>query len=86
MAANKLRSTLTVLGVAISSLAITLLVLISSAVNQQITDIAEGLGSNLYVVLSGARKRRLRPWQPGHYSTASRGSMPNCPSSRAATA
>jgi putative ABC transport system permease protein len=53
IAANKLRSALTMLGVAIGSLAIILLLSLSLGANQQITGVVEGLGSNLYVVLPG---------------------------------
>ena len=53
VAANKLRSALTMLGVAIGSMAIILLLSLSLGMNQQITGVVEGLGSNLYLVLSG---------------------------------
>jgi putative ABC transport system permease protein len=55
--ANKLRSALTMLGVAIGSMAIILLLSLSLGMNQQITGVVEGLGSNLYVVLSGRQDR-----------------------------
>ena len=55
VAANKLRSGLTMLGVAIGSMAIILLLSLSLGMNQQITSVVEGLGSNLYLVLSGAK-------------------------------
>jgi putative ABC transport system permease protein len=66
VAANKLRSALTILGVAIGSLAITLLISISIGVKAQITGVIEGLGSNLYVVLPGrqARATFVRSSQP----------------------
>jgi putative ABC transport system permease protein len=57
LAANKLRSTLTMIGVSIGSMAIILLLSISLAVNHQITGVVESLGSNLYVVLSGRQER-----------------------------
>jgi putative ABC transport system permease protein len=57
VAANKLRSALTMLGVAIGSRAIILLLSLSLGMNQQITGVVEGLGSNLYVVLSGRQDR-----------------------------
>jgi putative ABC transport system permease protein len=57
LAANKLRSALTMLGVSIGSMAIILLLSISLAVNRQITGVVESLGSNLYVVLSGRQER-----------------------------
>jgi putative ABC transport system permease protein len=57
VAANKLRSALTMLGVAIGSMAIILLLSLSLGMNQQITGVVEGLGSNLYVVLSGRQDR-----------------------------
>ena len=55
--ANKLRSGLTMLGVAIGSMAIILLLSLSLGMNQQITGVVEGLGSNLYLVLSGRQDR-----------------------------
>jgi putative ABC transport system permease protein len=57
VAANKLRSFLTMLGVAIGSLAIILLISISLGVREQISGAVGGLGSNLYVVLSGHQER-----------------------------
>jgi putative ABC transport system permease protein len=57
VAANKLRSGLTMLGVAIGSMAIILLLSLSLGMNQQITGVVEGLGSNLYLVLSGRQDR-----------------------------
>ncbi|HYY15263.1 MAG TPA: ABC transporter permease, partial [Gammaproteobacteria bacterium] len=57
VATNKLRSALTMLGVAIGSMAIILLLSVSLGVNQQITGVVESLGSNLYVVLSGRQGR-----------------------------
>jgi putative ABC transport system permease protein len=57
VAANKLRSALTMLGVAIGSMAIILLLSLSLGMSQQITGVVEGLGSNLYVVLSGRQDR-----------------------------
>jgi putative ABC transport system permease protein len=57
VAANKLRSFLTMLGVAIGSLAIILLISISLGVKDQISGVVEGLGSNLYVVLPGRQER-----------------------------
>ena len=57
VAANKLRSGLTMLGVAIGSMAIILLLSLSLGMNQQITSVVEGLGSNLYLVLSGRQDR-----------------------------
>jgi putative ABC transport system permease protein len=57
VAANKLRSALTMLGVAIGSMAIILLLSLSLGMNQQITGVVEGLGSNLYIVLSGRQDR-----------------------------
>jgi putative ABC transport system permease protein len=66
VAANKLRSALTILGIAIGSLAITLLISISIGVKAQITAVIEGLGSNLYVVLPGRQGRAtfVRSSQP----------------------
>jgi putative ABC transport system permease protein len=57
VAANKLRSALTMLGVAIGSMAIILLLSLSLGMNQQITGVVEGLGSNLYLVMSGRQDR-----------------------------
>jgi putative ABC transport system permease protein len=57
VAANKLRSFLTMLGVAIGSLAIILLISISLGVREQISGVVGGLGSNLYVVLPGRQER-----------------------------
>jgi putative ABC transport system permease protein len=57
VAANKLRSILTMLGVAIGSMAIILLISISLGVKAQISGVVEGLGSNLYVVLPGKQER-----------------------------
>jgi putative ABC transport system permease protein len=57
VAANKLRSFLTMLGVAIGSLAIILLISISLGVKQQVSGVVEGLGSNLYIVLPGRQER-----------------------------
>jgi putative ABC transport system permease protein len=57
VAANKLRSFLTMLGVAIGSLAIILLISISLGVKGQISGVVEGLGSNLYVILPGRQER-----------------------------
>jgi putative ABC transport system permease protein len=57
VAANKLRSALTMLGVAIGSLAIILLISISLGVKAQISGVVEGLGSNLYIVLPGKQER-----------------------------
>ncbi len=59
VAANKLRSALTTLGVAIGSMAVILLISISLGVKKQITGVVEGLGSNLYVVLPGRPERGL---------------------------
>jgi putative ABC transport system permease protein len=55
--ANKLRSALTMLGVAIGSMAIILLISISLGVKEQISGVVEGLGSNLFVVLPGRAER-----------------------------
>lgn len=57
VAANKLRSALTMLGVAIGSMAVILLLSLSLGMNQYITGAVEGLGSNLYVVLAGGQQR-----------------------------
>jgi putative ABC transport system permease protein len=57
VAANKLRSVLTMLGVAIGSMAIILLISISLGVKAQISGVVEGLGSNLYVILPGKQER-----------------------------
>jgi putative ABC transport system permease protein len=57
VAANKLRSALTMLGVAIGSMAIILLLSLSLGMNEQITGVVEGLGSNLYVVMAGRQER-----------------------------
>jgi putative ABC transport system permease protein len=57
VAANKLRSALTMLGVAIGSMAIILLLSLSLGMNRQITGVVEGLGSNLYIVMSGRQDR-----------------------------
>jgi putative ABC transport system permease protein len=57
VAANKLRSALTMLGVAIGSMAVILLLSLSLGMNQYITGAVEGLGSNLYVVLAGGEQR-----------------------------
>jgi putative ABC transport system permease protein len=57
VAANKLRSGLTMLGVAIGSMAIILLLSLSLGMNQQITGVVQGLGSNLYLVLAGRQDR-----------------------------
>jgi len=57
IAANKLRSALTMLGVAIGTMAIILLISISLGVKAEITGVVEGLGSNLYVVLPGRAER-----------------------------
>jgi putative ABC transport system permease protein len=67
VAANKLRSMLTMLGVAIGSMAIILLLSISLGVNQQVTGVVEGLGSNLYVVLSG--RQEPGAFTPGGHTT-----------------
>jgi putative ABC transport system permease protein len=48
--ANKLRSTLTTLGVTIGSTAIILLISISMGASREVTKLVEGLGSNLYIV------------------------------------
>ncbi|MBI4269849.1 MAG: ABC transporter permease [Candidatus Rokubacteria bacterium] len=48
--ANKLRSTLTTLGVTIGSTAIILLISISMGASREVTKLVEGLGSNLYMV------------------------------------
>jgi putative ABC transport system permease protein len=56
VAANKLRSALTMLGVAIGSMAIILLLSLSLGLNRQITGVVEGLGSNLYIVMSGRQE------------------------------
>ena len=50
LAANKLRSTLTTLGVTIGSTAIILLISISIGASHEVTKLVEGLGSNLYMV------------------------------------
>jgi putative ABC transport system permease protein len=55
--ANKLRSALTMLGVAIGSMAIILLISISLGVKDQVSGVVEGLGSNLFVVLPGRAER-----------------------------
>lgn len=57
VAANKLRSALTMLGVAIGSMAIILLISISLGVKDQVTGVVEGLGSNLFLVLPGRAER-----------------------------
>ena len=51
--ANKLRSTLTTLGVTIGSTAIILLISISVGASREVTKLVEGLGSNLYMVTPG---------------------------------
>ena len=48
--ANKLRSTLTTLGVTIGTTAIVLLISISTGASREVTRLVEGLGSNLYMV------------------------------------
>ena len=50
LVANKLRSTLTTLGVTIGSTAIILLISISIGASHEVTKLVEGLGSNLYMV------------------------------------
>jgi putative ABC transport system permease protein len=57
VAANKLRSALTMLGVAIGSMAIILLISISLGVKAQISGVVEGLGSNLFIILPGKQER-----------------------------
>jgi len=47
---NKLRSTLTTLGVTIGTTAIVLLISISTGASREVTKLVEGLGSNLYLV------------------------------------
>jgi putative ABC transport system permease protein len=54
--ANKLRSTLTTLGVTIGSTAIILLISISMGASREVTKLVEGLGSNLYMVTPGRPK------------------------------
>jgi len=54
--ANKLRSTLTTLGVTIGSTAIILLISISMGASREVTKLVEGLGSNLYMVAPGRPK------------------------------
>jgi putative ABC transport system permease protein len=54
--ANKLRSTLTTLGVTIGSTAIILLISISIGASHEVTKLVEGLGSNLYMVTPGRGK------------------------------
>jgi putative ABC transport system permease protein len=56
IAANKLRSTLTTLGVAIGSTAIILLISISMGASREVTRLVEGLGSNLYLISPGQHK------------------------------
>jgi putative ABC transport system permease protein len=56
IAANKLRSTLTTLGVTIGSTAIILLISISMGASREVTKLVEGLGSNLYMVTPGRPK------------------------------
>ncbi|MBI1846553.1 MAG: ABC transporter permease, partial [Candidatus Rokubacteria bacterium] len=56
VAANKLRSTLTTLGVAIGSAAIILLISISIGASREVTKLVEGLGSNLYLVAPARQK------------------------------
>ncbi len=51
--ANKLRSTLTTLGVTIGSTAIILLISISVGASREVTKLVEGLGSNVYTVSPG---------------------------------
>lgn len=51
IAANKLRSTLTTLGVTIGSTAIILLISISMGASREVTKLVEGLGSNLFIVM-----------------------------------
>ncbi len=51
---NKLRSALTMLGVVIGVVSVVLLVSISLSVRAEITGSIKGLGSNIYVILSGA--------------------------------
>jgi len=48
--ANKLRSTLTTLGVTIGTTAIVLLISISTGASREVTKLVEGLGSNLYMI------------------------------------
>ena len=59
MAANKLRSALTMLGVIIGVVAVVLLISISLEVKRQITGSIENLGSNLYLVMPGSSKKML---------------------------
>jgi putative ABC transport system permease protein len=54
--ANKLRSTLTTLGVTIGTTAIILLISISEGASREVTRLVEGLGSNLYTVTPGRQK------------------------------
>jgi putative ABC transport system permease protein len=54
--ANKLRSTLTTLGVTIGTTAIILLISISEGASREVTRLVEGLGSNLYMVTPGRQK------------------------------
>ena len=54
--ANKLRSTLTTLGVTIGSTAIILLISISIGASHEVTKLVEGLGSNLFMVAPGRGK------------------------------
>jgi len=53
---NKLRSTLTTLGVTIGSTAIILLISISMGASREVTRLVEGLGSNLYLIGPGRGK------------------------------
>ncbi len=53
---NKLRSTLTTLGITIGSTAIILLISISMGASREVTKLVEGLGSNLYMVTPGRGK------------------------------
>lgn len=53
---NKLRSTLTTLGVTIGSTAIILLISISMGASREVTKLVEGLGSNLFMVAPGRGK------------------------------
>ena len=54
--ANKLRSTLTTLGVTIGSTAIILLISISMGASREVTKLVEGLGSNLFIIMPARPK------------------------------
>ena len=60
IAANKLRSGLTILGMTIGVASVIVLIAVGNGSSQAVKSQIQSLGTNVLLVMSGARPRRLR--------------------------